>query len=810
MSDQNQLLEAALQYAGRGWRVLPLHNPIFSLDGTNRDGSAARPIVHCSCGKDCGKDRGKHPRIRGNAFKAGSTDSRQIEAWWAQWPQANIGLACGGGLAVLDLDGPEEAQKFAELVAEHGGLPDTMTVRTGRGLHLYFTGDEPGSRKIAGLLLRGRGGYVVAPPSVHATGAIYQVVVNVPLIPLPNWFRELEQVSDKPTVIENWAEHLGPKPAFLAGSSTYTAINDKAFQSQHNPAEEMRLRMALSAIPANCDRDTWLRIGMALHSTGWDEAFQIWLDWSKTGGEKFQGEQDLITRWISFGKPRARRVTIGTLIELARDHGWRPEAGASGARHTNATGTASPVPDSPPGGTNGAHSLAAVAPQVFQGGPFGGGGAGAPGGGTTQASPGGGAGSPAAGGAPGGGPIIFPDLDRLGRPRATCRNTRTAINLLGINCCNDAFHGRMTIGGQAIGQWAGELTDDSVHMLRIVISQVYGFDPGTEACHDAAIQECLQHSFDPVLDYLDRVQWDGVPRLATWTTRYLGAEDTAIHRATAGLTLVAAVRRARQPGVKFDHILTLIGEEGRRKSSAIELMAGRENFSDQSILTMDDRGQMEAVQGVWIYELADLVGLSRVESERTKAFASRAIDRARPAYGRRKIERKRRCIFVATTNHETFLKSQTGNRRFWPVAVGRVDIEGLARDRDQIWAEAAAVERTGLSLELPERLWKEAALLQDARREDDPWEEILTAIKGRDKSAEGKPFLTGDGKFMELRVSTRDIYEIYLRLSTDKMTDIVSKRVGMIMRRLGWEGPKLIREGNEVIRGYTKRGGEFS
>jgi predicted P-loop ATPase len=117
---------------------------------------------------------------------------------------------------------------------------------------------------------------------------------------------------------------------------------------------------------------------------------------------------------------------------------------------------------------------------------------------------------------------------------------------------------------------------------------------------------------------------------------YMGAEDTALHRTFGRLLLVAAVRRVRQPGCKFDQIGVLEGPEGTGKSKALETIAGRENFSDQTILSQSDKEQQELLRGVWIYEIAELAGMRRSEVEKQKAFASRTHDRARPAYGRRR------------------------------------------------------------------------------------------------------------------------------------------------------------------------------
>jgi len=126
-------------------------------------------------------------------------------------------------------------------------------------------------------------------------------------------------------------------------------------------------------------------------------------------------------------------------------------------------------------------------------------------------------------------------------------------------------------------------------------------------------------------------KWDGVKRLDTWVIDYLGCEDTPLNRAIGRSVLVAACRRARVPGCKFDFITVLEGPEGIDKSTAIRILAGDDNFNDQSILGASDKEVQEQLEGTWMHENADLAGMRRAEVEQVKAFASRQIDRARPA-----------------------------------------------------------------------------------------------------------------------------------------------------------------------------------
>jgi Virulence-associated protein E len=383
-------------------------------------------------------------------------------------------------------------------------------------------------------------------------------------------------------------------------------------------------------------------------------------------------------------------------------------------------------------------------------------------------------------------------------------NTRLALIELGVRCRHDIFHDRKIIEGDVIENLGPELSDSICRALRDVILARYRFDPGTVTMQEAAERACEENRFDPVLDYLDALQWDGQKRLDRWLVAYLNAEDTELNRTIGRLVLTAAVRRARQPGCKFDQIVVLEGVEGTNKSTAIELMAGKENFSDQTILGLDDRTQMECLKGKWLYEIADLSGMAKSEVDAVKAFASRTFDRARAAYGRYVTEQPRRCVFFATTNNDTYLKSQTGNRRFWPVRTGRIDIDALRRDRDQLWAEASQVEASRASLALPERLWGVARIEQEKRQEQDPWDDLLAGIKGEICPANDATDRDG----YEERIASTQLLSGHgpgLGLDASRIGDRELKRLGYCMRRLGWQGPKPMRIKGQLVRGYSRK-----
>jgi len=391
----------------------------------------------------------------------------------------------------------------------------------------------------------------------------------------------------------------------------------------------------------------------------------------------------------------------------------------------------------------------------------------------------------------------FPDITEAGNLKVTAANTRRAIELLDIECRYDRFHDKLLVGGQAIGQYAGELSDHACLYLRKMIDQAFEFDPGREKMFDACVQLCLENQFDPVVDYINGLEWDGKKRINKWLTTYLGAHDTALNCAIGIIALVAQIRRARQPGCKFDQIIVLESPEGKLKSTALHILAGGDDyFSDQTILGKSDKEQQELLRGVWLYEIAELSNSTRSEVESVKAFASRTHDRARPAYGRARVELPRRCVIWASTNDDHYLKSQTGNRRFWPIKVaetGPIDVDALTRDRDQLLAEAAVMEaQQATQIILPEFLWLDAAVEQEQRREVDPWEDLLSDIPGRDV----------DG---ERRIFTNEIMRDILQIPTDRQMTTQFQRVGKIMRRHGWNGPKVIRIGDHQRNGYWRK-----
>src|SRR5262249_5279943 len=222
-----------------------------------------------------------------------------------------------------------------------------------------------------------------------------------------------------------------------------------------------------------------------------------------------------------------------------------------------------------------------------------------------------------------------------------------------------------------------------------------------------------------IKDYLGGLEWDGVKRVENFATHYLGAAALPYHRAVSRCMFIAAVARIMRPGCKADYVPILEGPQDEGKSTAIELLFTPWFSDDLAELGTKDAAMQ--VRVAWGIEIPELASMQRAEIERIKAFITRKVDRFRPSYGRNVIHVERQSVFIGSTNADTYLKDETGGRRFWPIKCGAIDLAAIKFDRDQLWAEAVALFDAGLPWWLTD---KETVALtrheQDARYIEDP------------------------------------------------------------------------------------------
>jgi predicted P-loop ATPase len=424
------------------------------------------------------------------------------------------------------------------------------------------------------------------------------------------------------------------------------------------------------------------------------------------------------------------------------------------------------------------------------------------------------------------------ECNERGDPRPSMHNARLAIAALGVECSFDTFHSKMLFGFEdddvrhTLGE--DEITDNGIIRLRQMISDRFKFDMGDRYTRDGVVSLALDHCFDPVRDMLDKAQadYDGVKRLDKMAVTHINCADTPLNRAVIRKTMIAAVRRARHPGCKFDNITVFESEEGWNKSTFWRVMAGDENFSDASIIGHGAREVQEQLAEIWIHENADLAGMKKADVDSVKSFASRISDNARPAYGHFFKKQKRHSIEVGTTNNDMYLQSQTGNRRFWPLVILKmIDIALIKRDRLQLWGEAAKYEAEGESIVLNEKLWPAAAKEQEKRRVKDPWEDIVADMPTHVEIGEhgdielkhlepGKEpeFTAGSVQIIyrsgdrELVAST-DVLKYVLGVPIDRQNVQHAMRLSNVMRLTGWKSPQSGRiriGGGKQVRGYFR------
>jgi predicted P-loop ATPase len=287
-------------------------------------------------------------------------------------------------------------------------------------------------------------------------------------------------------------------------------------------------------------------------------------------------------------------------------------------------------------------------------------------------------------------------VDKKGLPIGTINNMQSIMvndEAVADKFHFDEFHDKLMVSGDF--PWVGFIdrqsfswndTDDAG--MRGFLEDKYSMvDIGK--VHDAILLASVNNKIHPVRDYIKEQVWDNKLRVDSLLIDFLGAEDTNYVRTVTRKALIGAVARVFKPGCKHDHVLVLVGPQGCRKSTTIKKL-GRDWYSD-SLYNMQGKEAYELLQGNWLIEISEMAAARKADNEVIKQFLSKQTDNYRAAYARHAIDRPRQCAFIGSTNDQEFLKDTTGNRRFWPVQVEKVDIRKYEELTDeyigQVWAE---------------------------------------------------------------------------------------------------------------------------
>lgn len=342
------------------------------------------------------------------------------------------------------------------------------------------------------------------------------------------------------------------------------------------------------------------------------------------------------------------------------------------------------------------------------------------------------------------------------------------------------------------GEKGREINDTHVIGIKKWIADKFRFEPSTDKINEAIVFLADSNSYHPVKDYLESLEWDGTPRINNWLEDYCQAKaEEPYLSAISRKTLVAMVARIFEPGIKFDQVLILQGHQGYGKSTLLRNLVSDKWFSD-SLGDITDKDCVLGLRNRWVLEIGEMNSMRKAETDQFKEFISRTEDRIRVPYGRRTESFPRQCVFIGTTNNEEYLRDVTGNRRFWPVLVGRCDFSGVRRDRDQLFAEALFYYELGEPLYLESEEMNEVAQReQELRMEHDPiFDEIQRMLLGQVEgfSVSEKGFVINeffsDSSPLKLKMGKYEVMRVAncLRKLNYRKHRITEKRV----RRMIW------------------------
>jgi len=379
------------------------------------------------------------------------------------------------------------------------------------------------------------------------------------------------------------------------------------------------------------------------------------------------------------------------------------------------------------------------------------------------------------------------EADGDGKPYKTLRNHRRAIAQV-CRAYYDSFADRYFVEG--LDGYGPMVTKRAVIEARLLIEEIHRLSIDKGEFVDVFYNLAEKDTRHPVREYLLGLKWDGKPRIGSWLTDYLGVVADPFTAAIGRIFLVAATKRVFHPGCKFDEMLVLEGDQGTRKSGAIQaLLPNITWYTDALPLNADPQRFIEATFGKWLIEVPELSGMRAGDVDKLKANLSRQTDRARLAWGLVAEDYPRQFVIFGTTNEAVYLKDNTGNRRFWPAKVAvtcKIEEARIEAARDQLWAEAVTAEAAGESIRLDPSLYELEHQHQEKRQTASG---VIHEVLEEALSGAPDGFITNS--------DVRNILGEYLKLDSTLVETSKS------LARLGWKSVK-IGSGKNTQRGYQK------
>lgn len=720
----------------------------------------------------------------------------------AQWPEmtidanlaayydshaCNVGVKCGYQVAAFDVDILDDLtmQAVRQTLLSQGVTAPCRVGQAPKALWLFRVSGEPIRRRqypithktkvdSEGKPLRA----VVDVMGISAKGRPTQCVIlgNHPSGSVYTWDK-LPIFSELPTINQEGMDALVESVLGLTdtrdwqrGRPSSGGGSGQGRTSAMGLPRDLSLVTDILNVLPNPDMpwDEYVRVGMLIQTLmGQDEGWPYWLAWCQRSAKYEYNETE--KRWLSL-EPEGT-MTFGTLVQYARDLGVMTPGLDSrvASDHKWRQALAHGMPEVP---------AEYVAPLIL------------PGTGVTPSAP------PRA---------TMPTATEGPMPDSGQDYTRKSDGSIIACFANialwiqtdpqwkdcfavDAFANRAVvlspIPGSTDHRVPRELTDNDYLLVRKWFER-NGFPKIAKSdVIDAVDNVAIHNSFEPVQSYLTALPAVAGGLIDTWIHRFLGVpitEDPNHNRyvqAVGRKWLISAVARAMNPGCQADHALVLEGRQGAGKSSALRALCPDEAWFGDSLPNFHDKDASEYLDGKWIVEMAELASMRKSELEDMRSFLTRRYEEFRPAYGRKKVYRPRRCVFSGSTNRDDYLKDGAGERRIWPVHVGIVDVDGLIENRDALWREAYDAYMAGEGWHLDADIASFATTLQRERVERDPWQDMI------------------EDQIVHLNeVTPLMLYRNVLGLPHDKWNQGVSRRISGVLTSLGFKRNGVISGG---------------
>jgi hypothetical protein len=771
--------------------------------------------------------RGSTPAIAPNP--APPLTAAQAEQWLAYNRASGVGHGragevgylgigfrpAGTGLACLDIDnclvGGQWSPAALEMLARFpGALVELST--SGTGLHLWFSysGESPGrlGKDPSGLLELYSEGQFLAAGSVLQGDAGTDCTEAMRALVRQFWGDRAAD-AQRPVAANDWLE--------------------KTPEQRAETIEHLRGALRVLAGDNTYGYHVWVDLGMALASLG-DDGNELWHEFSE-----WHPAYDYETAEHKWHQLNPDRTDYRALFAKAERSGWvnpnRKEAKLAAAMHglgVELFGSNPPIPISRPNPAVDVTDVearelppnppAAIDPVAQMGFGVGlapgavgamsslapGAVSGAGGGSVTPEPPGA---PPAPSGPPG---VLVQAGDGLsfaasaeGAIAATLPNVVDAFKSseMSVKLGYDEFYGARMISGDGV-TWR-KLSDEDPPLLRYAMER-RGFKPiGPEIMKSSLAIMCAQNRFDSARQWADGLQWDGVRRVSLALHTYFGVADTPYSRAVSEYLFTALAGRAMDPGCQADMVPVLVGLQGAQKSTAVRALAPiPESFISIDLSKRDD-DLSRRLRGKLVAEWPELRGLAGREVQAVRAWLTTRYESWVEKYETAERTFGRRFIAVGTANEDEFLDDAEGERRWLPTKVGRrIDVEGLKRDCEQLWAEGVALWReTGVR-------WRDAETLakaeHDAFKVTDEWTPLIERwLEGTATVAlQGDPHaerITGRPR-QEDPFTIMEVARHCLHLPEERVDRKVQLRIGKVLKSLGFIKTQLWKDGKKIKR----------